>query len=807
MTAHGGIPAEPVPVRAGPAPSPPPLPFPVAAVRALAHLLFACSLLGGLGLLGSGLAVDGPLAALFGLVLYGAAPGVAGMLLARRVRTGGRRVRGGLVAVQLWLVVGAVGNAGGGSGRGFAQLVLPLLTLWFLTRAESREWFRRPGRGEVRRPRGWRFSLPRMIRWRRDRGQSTVEYAGLVVVIAGIVLALTLTGFGGRIVDGLRTAVCSITSGADCGGGGGGDVPQARPPRGGAAGGSGGADAWGAVGGAGAGGGGPGGGAGGIGGTGGAGETGGAGGVDEDVAPVDGLGPEGGESGEGAPGEEQEPEARYDVPEADPDDPQQQVDDKQPQEEPEKEQKEQKEEEEDCSGWGVLGCAADKVGQVFQGVVVDGIGGDVSGFFGLFSADTWTGIGEWGEQIGGEWAENAKDAPGKWADGDYLGAVGDWAGATGESALGIADDLFVGDEVRERWNNGQKTRAVANVAWNIGSLFIPGYDVAKVAGKFTHLGRAAKGAAEAAEAAGDAGAAAQRARRAAEAGDVEGARKAAREADEAADRAEDRARRTGCPIALPYAPGVSGMSGVPGSGTGLVAAAAAPRVRHLADEGCDTAARKQAEEARKQERAAYLAQKRAEEPARAAQAVKDAKKWPEPKHGDKKDPRNYQPGAFAKNLKTPAFGDADLGDGYWAGRDRNPAPTFKNESWLRYQEQITGTVRGREYVVPHPEKGKRAVEFDGWDSGRQVFLEAKNGYDSYLSRPGKKKLTTSGADKFVAEAQGQLAAANGKTVEWHFSNKEVAAAARKLFASKDMPIVVKTTKREPGGPRKPDAFD
>ncbi|CAM5520452.1 hypothetical protein GCM10010329_54720 [Streptomyces spiroverticillatus] len=798
MSALGGIPAGPVPVRTGP----PPLPFPVAAARALVQLLFGLSLLGGLGLLGSGLAVDGPLAQLVGLVLYGAAPGVVGMLLARRVRTGGRRVRGGLIAVQLWMVAGAVGNIGGGSGRGFAQLVLPLLVLWFLTRAESREWFGRPGReaGELRRRAGWRFSLPRMIRWRRDRGQSTAEYAGLVVIIAGIVLALTLTGFGGRIVDGIRTAVCSITSGADCGGGaggGGGDQAQGRPPAGGAggagggAGGSGGADAWGAVGGT--GGGGPGGGgAGGAGDTGGAtgGGPGGAGGAGEDVAPVDGIGPEGGDD---ASGEGEEPEEQYDVPEADPDDPQQQ-----PQEKPEEE------EEEDCSGWGMFGCAADRVGQVFQGVVVDGVVGDVTGFFGLFSADTWSGIGDYGKQIAGDWAENAKKAPGKWASGDYFGAIGDWATATGKSAVGIADDLFVGDEVRERWNNGQKTRAVSNVVWNVGSLFIPGYDVAKVAGKFTHLGKAAKGVAEAAEAAGDAGAAAKRARKAAEAGDVEGARKAAKEADEAADKAEERARRTGCSIALPYGPG---MAGVPGSGTGLIAAGPAPRIRYLADEGCDTTAKKEAEEARKQERDAYLAKKRAEEPARAAQAAKDAKKWPDPVHGDKKDPRNYEPGAFAKDLKTPTLGDADLGDGYWASRDRNPAPTFKNESWLRYQEQITGTTRGHEYVVPHPEKGKRAVEFDGWDSGRQVFLEAKNGYDSYLARPGKTKLTKSGADKFVAEAQGQLAAAKGKTVEWHFSNKEVAAAAQKLFDGKEMPIVVKVTKREPGGPKKPDAFD
>jgi hypothetical protein len=236
------------------------------------------------------------------------------------------------------------------------------------------------------------------------------------------------------------------------------------------------------------------------------------------------------------PGEEEEPEAQYDVPEPDPDDPQQQVDDKQSEGEGEKE----KEKEEDCSGWGWFGCAGDKVTQVFKGVVVDGIWGDVTGFFDLFKAETWEGIGEYGKQLGSQWMEDAKGAADKWGDGDYWGALGDWGKASWNTGVKVADDLFVGDEVRERWNNGEKTRAVTDVAWNIGSLFIPGYDVAKVVGKFSHLGKAAKGISEAAEAAGKAGDAAKRARKAAEAGDVEGARKAAKEADEAADKAEVR---------------------------------------------------------------------------------------------------------------------------------------------------------------------------------------------------------------------------------------------------------------------------
>lgn len=97
--------------------------------------------------------------------------------------------------------------------------------------------------------------------------------------------------------------------------------------------------------------------------------------------------------------------------------------------------------------------------------------------------------------------QDSKDAGSKWDKGDYFGALGDWGKASVNTVVKVGDDMFVGDEVRDRWNNGEKTRAVTDVVWNIGSLFIPGYDVAKVVGKASKLGKLGKVAAKVAEAA------------------------------------------------------------------------------------------------------------------------------------------------------------------------------------------------------------------------------------------------------------------------------------------------------------------
>ncbi|MFD4274620.1 Tox-REase-5 domain-containing protein [Streptomyces cyaneofuscatus] len=818
MSAVGGI-----PVAGGPAPAAAPhrdLPGPLVVVRVLLLVLLGATALGAIGLSGSAIAADAMGAQVLGILLYASAPGMLCALLAWHLRTGGRRVRWAIVAVQVWLIVGGLGNLADGSPDGFTQLVLPVVILVLLSRAQSRAWFLLPPRERGEPP---KFSLPHLITWKRDRGQSALEYLGLVLIVVALIAALTVGGLGGRITEGLQSAICSLT-GSSCPVSGGSGEVEAGDTSGGASGGtsggaSGGTDAGSTVtGGTGATGGDATGGTGATGGetsgssgsTGATGSTGSSGttgttGSSGTTGTTTGGGT-GGPDDDGRPGtgedtfpeDHEEPEAAYDVPASAEGD-------------GENGGGEQAEEQEDCSGWGFFGCAWDRTTQVFKGLVVDGIWGDISGIIDLFKPETWAGLADYGRQLGDQWMKDSQGAGDKWSDGDYLGAIWDWGKASVNTVVTVGDDVFVGDEVRERWNNGEKTRAVTDVIWNVGSLFIPGYNVAKVVGKAGKLGKIGKVASEIADAAGDAGAAARRARKAAEAGDLDGVRKAAKEADEAADSAEDAARRTGCAIAsgppplVRYGGGAAG--GVPGDGTGVLAGGSPGRVI-AANGGCDEAAKAAAAEARAAERAAHLEQKRLEEPERARKAELEKKQHPEPQRNDTSDPRNYNPPSWADDLKSRTLGDADAGDGYWASRDRNPAPNWKNESWLRYQEQITGTNRGQEYVVPHPREGKPAVEYDGWDSSRQTYLEAKNGYGSYLSKTDPGTLTPSGKDKFVAEARAQVEAAGGKPVEWHFSDPEVAKAARKAFRDEGLPIRVVPTPVKPGdSTRKPGAFD
>ncbi len=123
------------------------LPRAMRVARVLIHVLFGATVVGGLGLFGSALAADALEAGLLGVLLYGAAPGVAAWVLSRRAWTGGVGLWFGLVATQVWLVLGALANVGDGYMHGFTELFLPLLVLWFLTRPESREWFRLPEQG------------------------------------------------------------------------------------------------------------------------------------------------------------------------------------------------------------------------------------------------------------------------------------------------------------------------------------------------------------------------------------------------------------------------------------------------------------------------------------------------------------------------------------------------------------------------------------------------------------------------------------------------------------------------------------
>ncbi|GAA3495671.1 hypothetical protein GCM10019016_027710 [Streptomyces prasinosporus] len=760
------------------------MPRPLSWALLLVHTLFALTALGGLGLLLTAASLDAVDGALLAHVAYAAAPGVLGWWLARRTWKGGARTRAALVAVQVWLVLGSVSTLVDGSARGFTQLLLPLLILFLLTRPESRDWYRlaEPDRRE-RRP----FSLPRTIRRRRDDGQTAVEYAGLVAVVAAIVTALVVSGLGTQLLTGIQSQVCRVT-GTACPAPAGGDDGQVTAEGGdgdelGDTGDTGGSDTPGDTG------------------TGGPGNPGGD--------------PEGAD-----PGGDDDPSA------VDPVDPVAAVDeiDEPPYEDPTADGNGEGDGDEGCfSGFGAFfGCAGDQIKQVGEGLFVDGVWGDLTGIWDVVTspADTWNGLMDYGRSLGDDWWGNTADARDKWDDGDYLGAILDWGGASLDTGGTVLFDSFVGDDVVDQWNGGNETRAVTTVIWNVGSLFIPGYGEAKIAEKVGSLGRLSKVVDDATEAAQDA-------RRAAEAGDLEALEDAARRADEAADEAEDAARRTGCTLSAPTRgtpydesphPGLPGLPGIPGlpglhggPGTGTTVLAGGPSARSpyvvLAEGGCDEEAREQAEAARAQERRAYLERKRAEEPERARQALENKKQWPDPERNDTGDPRNYNPPDWAENLRSRTYGDADDGDGFWASRDRNPKPGWKNESWLRYQEQVTGTQRGHEYVVPHTDPDVPDVEFDGWDSSRQTYLEAKNGYDSFLTAD-RTELTPSGRERLLTEARRQVEAARGKDVEWHFSNEEVADAARDAFEDAGLDIEVVHTAPEPvAGDRRPEAFD
>ncbi|GGW85537.1 hypothetical protein GCM10010297_02910 [Streptomyces malachitofuscus] len=748
------------------------MPRPLSRALLLVHALFALTALGGLGLLLTAASLDAVDGTLLAQVAHAAAPGVLGWWLARRTWRGGARVWAGLIAVQAWLVLGSVSNLADGSARGFTQLLLPLLVLFLLTRTESRDWYRlaAPDRRE-HRP----FSLPRMIRWRRDDdGQTAVEYAGLIAVVAAIIAALVLTGLGNQLLTGIQAQVCRVT-GAACPATGDGGDGQVTAEDG---------DGTGDT------------------------TTGGDSGNPE--------GPEGNPGGDaddpgGTDTDDPPPGPDGDPSVVDPVAAEDEIDEP-PYEDPTTGGEEESEGDEGCfSGFGAFfGCAGDQLKQVGQGLFVDGIWGDLTGIWDVVTnpVDTWNGLMDYGSSLGDEWWDNTADAREKWDDGDYFGAILDWGGASLGTGGTVLFDSFIGDDVVDQWNSGNETRAVTTVIWNVGSLFIPGYGEAKIAEKIGSLGRLSKVVDDATEAAQDA-------RRAAEAGDLDALEDAARRADEAADEAEDAARRTGCTISaparrIPYGEGPHpGIGGGPGTGTTVLAAGPVANRPYVlrAESGCDEEAREQAEEARAAERQAYLERKRAEEPDRAREALENRKQYPDPEHGDANDPRNYNPPDWADDLSSREYGDADGGDGFWASRDRNPAPNWRNESWLRYQEQVTGTQRGYEYVVPHPDPNVPDVEFDGWDSSRETFLEAKNGYDSFLASD-RTELTPSGRERLLTEARRQVSAANGKDIEWHFSNEEVADAARDAFEDAGLDIeVVHTAPDRIAGDRKPEAFD
>lgn len=182
-----------------------PLPRPLRVVLLLVRTLFVFTVVGGVGVLLQAASLDAIDGELLGLLLYAALPGAAGLALSAYVRSGDIWIWRGLVAVHTWFLLGALATLGGdGDARGVPQLVIPVVGLILLLRRSSRDWFDEPVAQRVaHRP----FSLARMIRWRRDRGQTATEYLGLIVIVVAIIGGLLATGIGGQLAGG-----CAVRS-------------------------------------------------------------------------------------------------------------------------------------------------------------------------------------------------------------------------------------------------------------------------------------------------------------------------------------------------------------------------------------------------------------------------------------------------------------------------------------------------------------------------------------------------------------------------------------------------------------------
>ncbi|MFH9689693.1 alpha/beta hydrolase [Streptomyces sp. NPDC017413] len=400
------------------------MPRPLQAVLILLHVLFVATLVGAIRALSTASSVDAVDGYLLGLLLYASLPGIGAFVLSLYVRKGGLRVWYGLLAVQTWIVLGALAElSGGAEAGGVARLVMPTAAIVLLCRPGSRRWFRS---GLEQRAEQRLFSFARMMKLRRDAGQTALEYLGLVLVVVALVGGLTATGTGRQLTAEIRSAICELTGGScpapghdDVAGGGSADGSGSGSGSGNSAGDSGGHDdapGAGTDGGAGAGGGEGGdessltGGTGGTGSSGGTATTGSTDGVGGDsggtgsggsgpgdtVGSGDTSGTQGGDRG-GDQGGGAFPPSDAIVP----------VDAGRP--------------------------AGPNGGGFLDGFLGDGLGGDVQGV-----VDAVLRPGESGQRIVDQWGRGTQGAGEKWERGDYVGAAWDWNKAVGGAGAGLA---------------------------------------------------------------------------------------------------------------------------------------------------------------------------------------------------------------------------------------------------------------------------------------------------------------------------------------------------------------------------------
>ncbi|WP_158708251.1 hypothetical protein [Streptomyces sp. NRRL S-455] len=517
---------------------------------------------------------------IFGILVYDSLPSVAGVYLARRLWPGGVWTSRALIAVQAWIVWLSFGTVMHGDLRGITQAAMPVAVIVLLRRARSREWFKSaPQDREERRA----FSLARMIRWRRDEGQTTVEYAGLIAVVAAIIVALSVGGLGGRIADGIQSAVCSVTGtactapqgdGAEAGAAGDNDAAQQGDADADGGNGEGDADAD-ADGGNGAG---PDGGAEADGDAGAQGDSGAQGGTDADDGTSTGTGV-GDTGGSGIPASDQiityEGAGPNDTVPLAPGP----FDDKSLWGDVHDQERHDRTFLDHVRGFFVAPTKS------FLASTMDFVDDPVGSI-----KDSWNGLKGYTTDW---WGDKADELGEEWDKGNYVSSVWGWVNSPEDFVSDLAVDTFVD---KENWEKGNYGASIGNTVVGVIGIFSP-----KTITKFNKF----KDVAEVGASLDKAAEAAEKARKAAKGGDAEAARKAADDADKAADEAEKKARASGCTLSaprftVPYGGG-PGLIGSPGTGTTVIAAggSSSPYVT-FAEGSCDDEAKQQAQDARKQ---------------------------------------------------------------------------------------------------------------------------------------------------------------------------------------------------------------
>lgn len=87
-------------------------------------------------------AEGGITAVAIGGALFVLIPGTACALLAWRIPRGGRRLRIGIIAMEIVYALLALGTLGQGDPRGFPQLIIPGVVLFLITRPQAVAHFR-----------------------------------------------------------------------------------------------------------------------------------------------------------------------------------------------------------------------------------------------------------------------------------------------------------------------------------------------------------------------------------------------------------------------------------------------------------------------------------------------------------------------------------------------------------------------------------------------------------------------------------------------------------------------------------------